>query len=136
MPDAVLEAARQAGLLKPGGRQRTDSTHVLAAVRDLNRLQFVTETLRAALNALAAAAPDWLAGIVEAEWFDRYSARSAPDGQGNSAPRQRDSQKLGMTDLPRRVQHQDATPPRIMVRKPLTGSCVSSKTDSLRTRGT
>ncbi|WP_433665190.1 IS1182 family transposase [Nocardia sp. CA-128927] len=74
--DAVLEAVRQAGLLKPGGRQRSDSTHVLASVRDLNRLQFVTETLRSALNALAAAAPDWLAGIAEPEWFDRYSARS------------------------------------------------------------
>ncbi|WP_442800118.1 IS1182 family transposase [Nocardia sp. NBC_01730] len=73
--DAVLEAARRAGLLKAGGRQRSDSTHVLAAVRDLNRLQFVTETLRAALNALAAAAPDWLAGIAEPDWFDRYSAR-------------------------------------------------------------
>ncbi|WP_218022534.1 transposase, partial [Nocardia amamiensis] len=74
--DAVLESARRAGLLRPGGRQRTDSTHVLAAVRDLNRLQFVTETLRAALNALAAAAPGWLAGVAEPEWFDRYSARS------------------------------------------------------------
>ncbi|GAB2640329.1 hypothetical protein GCM10027088_15570 [Nocardia goodfellowii] len=42
--DAVLEAARRVGLLKPGGRQRTDSIHELAAVRDLNRLQFVTET--------------------------------------------------------------------------------------------
>lgn len=74
--DAVLEAGARAGLLKSGGRQRTDSTHVLAVVRDLNRLQFVTETLRAALNALAAAAPDWLAGIAEPEWFDRYSARA------------------------------------------------------------
>lgn len=74
--DAVLEAIARAGLLKSGGRQRSDSTHVLAAVRDLNRLQFVTETLRAALNALAAAAPDWLACLAEPEWFDRYSARS------------------------------------------------------------
>ncbi|RDI58938.1 IS1182 family transposase [Nocardia pseudobrasiliensis] len=74
--DAVLEVTRQAGLLKAGGRQRTDSTHVLAAVRDLNRLQFVTETLRSALNALAAAAPEWLTGVAEPEWFDRYSARS------------------------------------------------------------
>ncbi|WP_084533437.1 IS1182 family transposase [Nocardia fusca] len=74
--DAMLDAIRQAGLLKAGGRQRTDATHVLAAVRDLNRLQFVTETLRAALNMLAAAAPEWLAGVAEPEWFDRYSARS------------------------------------------------------------
>ncbi len=74
--DAVLEASTRAGLVKSGGRQRTDSTHVLAVVRDLNRLQFVTETLRAALNALAAAAPDWLADLAEPEWFDRYSARA------------------------------------------------------------
>ncbi|MFF0496369.1 IS1182 family transposase [Nocardia aobensis] len=73
---AVLDSARRAGLLRAGGRQRSDSTHVLAAVRDLNRLQFVTETLRAALNALAAAAPEWLSGVSEPEWFDRYSARS------------------------------------------------------------
>ncbi|WP_216918005.1 IS1182 family transposase [Nocardia noduli] len=74
--DAILEAARGAGLLREGGRQRTDSTHVLAVVRDLNRLQFVTEALRAALNVLAVAAPRWLAEIAEPEWFDRYSARS------------------------------------------------------------
>ncbi|WP_330230548.1 hypothetical protein OHA40_32095 [Nocardia sp. NBC_00508] len=43
--------------------------------RDLHRLQFVTETLRA-LDVLAAAAPDWLAAVAEAEWFDRHSARS------------------------------------------------------------
>src|SRR3712207_3074439 len=37
----VLEAARDDGLLKPRGRQRTDSTHVLAAIRTLNRLELV-----------------------------------------------------------------------------------------------
>ncbi len=74
--DAVLDAITHAGLLTAGGRQRTDATHVLAVVRDLNRLQFVTETLRAALNALAAAAPGWLSAHLEPEWFDRYCARS------------------------------------------------------------
>ena len=44
----LLEAARKGGLLKARGRQRTDSTHVLAAVRHLNRLELVGETLRAA----------------------------------------------------------------------------------------
>ncbi len=56
----VLGAARDGGLLKARGRQRTDSTHVLAAIRTLNRLELVGETLRAALNAIAVAAPDWL----------------------------------------------------------------------------
>ncbi|MFD4247230.1 IS1182 family transposase [Streptomyces sp. NPDC058525] len=73
--DAVLENASAAGLLKAGGRQRSDATHVLAAVRDLNRLESVVETMRAALNALAVAVPQWLAVRTPPEWFDRYSAR-------------------------------------------------------------
>ncbi|MGW6705484.1 IS1182 family transposase [Streptomyces sp. NPDC054956] len=73
--DAVLAAASEAGLLKTRGRQRTDSTHVLSAVRGLNRLELVGETLRAALNALAAAAPQWLVELADDEWFKRYSYR-------------------------------------------------------------
>ena len=61
-----------AGLVKARGRQRTDSTHVLAAVRTLSRLELVGETLRAALEELAAVDPDWLAGIATAEWVRRY----------------------------------------------------------------
>src|SRR3954466_4166131 len=56
--DAMLAQLRERGLLKARGRQRTDSTHVLAAVRAVNRLESVGETLRAALNALATVAPD------------------------------------------------------------------------------
>ena len=71
----VLEAARGAGLLKARGRQRTDSTHVLAAIRTLNRLELVAETLRAALNAVAAAAPEWLRAVAPADWHERYGRR-------------------------------------------------------------
>lgn len=56
----VLDAARDDGLLRGRGRQRTDSTHVLAAVRDLNRIELVAETLRATLNASAVTAPNEL----------------------------------------------------------------------------
>lgn len=70
-----LERLRGLGLLKAGGRQRTDSTHVLAAVRTLNRMEFVGETLRAALEALAVVAPGWLSGLVTAEWAERYGPR-------------------------------------------------------------
>ncbi|MET7593417.1 transposase, partial [Streptomyces sp. NPDC005444] len=52
-----------------------DSTHVLAAVRTLNRMEFVGETLRAALEALAVAAPTWLSGLVTADWAERYGPR-------------------------------------------------------------
>jgi transposase len=53
----MLDAFRERKLLKARGKQRTDSTHVLAAVRAINRLQCVGETMRSALNALAVAAP-------------------------------------------------------------------------------
>ncbi|MBV9024900.1 MAG: transposase, partial [Streptomycetaceae bacterium] len=52
-----------------------DSTHVLAAVRTLNRLELIGETVRAALNALAVVAPDWLASWMPKEWPDRYGHR-------------------------------------------------------------
>ncbi|WP_327240870.1 transposase [Streptomyces sp. NBC_01318] len=73
--EVVLERLRGLDLLKAGGRQRTDSTHVLAAVRTLNRMEFVGETLRAALEVVAVAAQAWLSGLVTAEWAERYGPR-------------------------------------------------------------
>jgi transposase len=73
--DTLLVRVRELKLLKQRGRQRTDSTHVLAAVRTLNRLERVGETLRAALNELAAVAPDWLRALAPAAWYERYGAR-------------------------------------------------------------
>jgi transposase len=48
---------------------------VLASVRTLNRLERVGETLRAALNELAAVAPDWLRALAPPEWYERYGER-------------------------------------------------------------
>ena len=59
--DALLDRLAADGLVTAGGRQRTDSTHVIAAVAALNRLELAGESVRAALEALAAAHPDWLA---------------------------------------------------------------------------
>src|SRR5918997_6438191 len=61
--DKLLERCQAQGLLKSRGQQRTDSTHVLAAIRVLNRLELVGETLRAALKELARVAPEWLQTI-------------------------------------------------------------------------
>ena len=47
--------------MKGGGKQRTDSTHVVAAVAALNRLELAGESVRAALEALTAAHPGWVA---------------------------------------------------------------------------
>lgn len=73
--DTLLERLRERGLVKKRGRQRTDSTHILAAVRVLNRLERVGETLRATLNVLASVAPEWLKELAPAQWFDRYGSR-------------------------------------------------------------
>ena len=70
-----LARLREFGLVRGRGRQRTDSTHVLAQIRTLNRLELVGETLRQALNDLAVLAPAWLTSWVPAEWFERYGLR-------------------------------------------------------------
>jgi transposase len=73
--DKLLERCRALGLFQARGQQRTDSTHVLAAIRVMNRLELVAETLRAALNDLATIAPAWLQSIVPPEWYERYGKR-------------------------------------------------------------
>jgi transposase len=75
--ETLLARFREQGLLKAKGRQRTDSTHVLAAIQTLNRLECIGETLRHALNVLATVAPDWLQSWVPRVWFDRYRQRFA-----------------------------------------------------------
>src|SRR5215204_4798272 len=74
LPDRLLARCRELGHVKARGRQRSDTTHVLAAVRLLNRLELVGETLRAALNELATVAPDWLRAAPRA-WYERYALR-------------------------------------------------------------
>src|SRR5215211_2564250 len=73
--DMMLERFKARGLIKARGKQRTDSTYVLAAVHDLNLLELVAETLRATLDDLAAVAPEWLRGVAAPEWFERYARR-------------------------------------------------------------
>ena len=58
--DTLLAWCRDHKLIVTRSRQRTDSTHILAAVRALNRIELVGETLRHALNDLAVVAPAWL----------------------------------------------------------------------------
>ncbi len=70
--NTMLEQFVQAGLLSSGGKQRTDSTYVIASVRDLNRLELAGRTLQAALDAIAEIAPDWLQNWAAPEWYVRY----------------------------------------------------------------
>ena len=73
--DGLLGRVRELGLVAAGGRQRTDSTHVLGRIRDLNRLELAGESVRAALEALAAAAPGWLATVIDVSWQEVYGQR-------------------------------------------------------------
>lgn len=83
--DLMLTRLQDGGYVRARGRQRSDSTHVLARVRTLNRLEVVGETFRAALNSLAVAAPAWLKGLLQADWIERYEHRvedyRLPDGK-------------------------------------------------------
>jgi transposase len=73
--DVLLEHCRKRGWIKARGKQRTDSTHVLAAIRTLRRLECVGETMRHALNVLAEVAPSWLLEHMDPQWAERYEKR-------------------------------------------------------------
>jgi transposase len=77
--ETLLTWCRERHLLRTRGRQRTDSTHVLAAVRALNRLELVTETMRHALDSLAVSAPEWLRTQAQLAWVERYTHRAEDD---------------------------------------------------------
>ncbi|MFE2069998.1 transposase [Streptomyces sp. NPDC059467] len=70
--DLALACLKEAGLVRERTTQRTDSTHVLAAVCDLTRLELVTEAVRAALEEVARTAGHLLVGLVDEEWGCRY----------------------------------------------------------------
>lgn len=84
--ETLLDRCKAMGLLKARGKQRTDATHVLASVRAMNRLELLAESLRAALNELAEAAPEWLRALAPAVWFERYGRRIEDNRLPHTAP--------------------------------------------------
>jgi IS5 family transposase len=73
--DTLIGRLAADGLVRAGGKMRTDSTHVISAVRDLNRLELAGESVRACLEALAVAAPQVVAQLLDESWGKRYAAR-------------------------------------------------------------
>src|SRR5437899_6683979 len=73
--EPILQLCRERGWLKARGKQRTDATAVLARVRALSSLESVGESMRAALNAVAAQEPAWVQAHLTPEWFERYVHR-------------------------------------------------------------
>jgi transposase len=73
--DVLLERCQEGGWLKARGRQRTDSTHILARIRSLSRTLRVAQTMVYVLNVLSEVAPDWIRAHVPACWVERYGKR-------------------------------------------------------------
>ena len=73
--ETMLTRFEARALLKARGKQRTDATHVVAAVRTLTRVELVAETMTHTLNVVATVAPDWLKGWVPTAWYARYEKR-------------------------------------------------------------
>jgi transposase len=86
--DLALARLKEAGLVRERTAQRTDSTHVLAAVRDLTRLELVTEAVRAALEEVARTAGHALDGLAGDEWGRRYG-RQVRLGKNPTRPKTR-----------------------------------------------
>ena len=86
--DELLAVCRARGFVKAGGRQRTDSTPVVAAVQTLNRLECVHETLRLALEQVAELEPEWLQAQVPVEWYEWYGRRLDASQMAKSAAEQ------------------------------------------------
>ena len=73
--DVLWEYCRQRGWIKAGGKQRTDSTPVLAAIRTRRRLECVGETMRHVLNVLSEVAPSGLLEHRDPLWAERSEKR-------------------------------------------------------------
>ena len=83
--ESGLEAMRSAGYLRQRGAVRIDSTHVLALVAHMSRLECVRETLRMALHFLVA-----FGGSTAWEpWLSRYVDRNPQDLRNASVERLR-----------------------------------------------
>ncbi|WP_225629458.1 hypothetical protein [Streptomyces werraensis] len=86
--DLALARLKEAGLVRVRTTQRTDSTRVLAAVRDLTRLELTTEAVRAALEEAVTTAPHLLGELVDENWGRRYGRPVRP-GKNPTKPKTR-----------------------------------------------
>ncbi|MBI3985989.1 MAG: transposase [Lentisphaerae bacterium] len=93
--DSGLAAMRSAGYLRQHGAVRIDSTHVLAQVAHMSRLECARETLRLALDFLVA-----FGGPAAWEpWFSRYVERHPKDLRKASIERRRASMAQAGRDI-------------------------------------
>ena len=92
--DAGLEAMRGTGYLRQHGAVRVDSTHILAKIAHMSRLECVRETMRLALTFLAA----FGGADVWEPWFSRYVERRPKDLRNASVERLRATMEQASRD--------------------------------------
>jgi len=91
----ILEKSQKLGLIRKRSDMRTDATHVLASVRNMNRSELVGEALRAALNVIAIVDPRWLAANVDGSWYLKYAKRF----ESNRSPQSKESMIAATEDI-------------------------------------
>jgi transposase len=91
----ILDKSQKLGLIRKRSDMRTDATHVVASVRNMNRSELVGETLRAALNVIATVDPKWLAANVDGSWYLKYAKRF----ESNRAPLTKDDMVATTEDI-------------------------------------
>jgi transposase len=74
--DTLLDMGKARGWIRTRGKQRTDSTYVVAAIRRLYYLECVQEAMHYALNQLSEAVPQWVQERAPLEWYERYGPRA------------------------------------------------------------
>jgi transposase len=117
--EELLAVCRARGFVKAGGRQRTDSTPVVAAVQSLNRLECVHETLRLALERVAELEPEWLQAQVPVEWYEWYGRRLDASQMAKSAAEQARWQvRIGESGRQLLLAVQDARTPAYLCQLP------------------
>jgi len=87
--DQVLSKLKDAGLVKKGGKARTDSTHILAVVEHLGRMELVTESIRVALQAVSVLVPAWVEQRIPSPFRDVYGERQAEYGLSDNQVQQK-----------------------------------------------
>lgn len=73
--ESILAYLRERGYVKSGGKQRTDSTHIVGQVMELSRLELVWETIRVTLNALISTDAPWALKWLPSSFVELYSVR-------------------------------------------------------------
>jgi len=71
--DKVVAWVQSLGFAKRHGKQRSDSSHIVACIERLSRLELAWETLRVASRAIQATAPSWYGQTIPLVFHEAYA---------------------------------------------------------------